>query len=129
MSLLLKDLRKHSGMTQEELAKLIGQSKRVVGAWEREETQITLTDAVAVCRALHCTPNDLCGWYIDHPEDAPRDASPPLSPDETAVVEGYRSCTPEWKRHVRMDVEAAAGASLKSAECPAPIEVDAREAV
>lgn len=121
MSLLLKDLRKHSGMTQEDLAKLIGQSKRVVGAWEREETQITLTDAVSVCRALHCTPNDLCGWYIDHPEDAPRDASPPLAPDEDSVVEGYRACTPEWKRNIRMNVEAAKAASLNVPERAVPV--------
>ena len=71
MKLLLKELRKQKGMTQEELAKGVGHSKRVVGAWERFETQISLDDACRVCDALGCTPNDLCGWYLDHPEDLP----------------------------------------------------------
>lgn len=129
MELQLKQIRKAQKITQKQMADLLGVDLKTVGNWELGKTTIKLDDACRICRALHCTPNDLCGWYIDHPEDAPRDASPPLAPDEAVVVEGYRSCTPEWKRHVRMDVEAAAGASLKSAESPAPIEMDAREAV
>ena len=121
MNIQLKALRKQSGMTQDELAKAVGQSKRVVGSWERMETQITLEDAVTVCRALRCTPNDLCGWYIDHPEDMPQQSSPPLAPDKAEVVDGYRSCTTEWKRNLRMSVEAARAASLKSAEGAAPV--------
>lgn len=129
MQLRLKELRKQAGLTQQDLCDATEIKLGTLRTWEQGTASIKLEDAVSICRALHCTPNDLCGWYIEHPEDAPRDASPPLTPDETAVVEGYRTCTPEWKRHVRMDVEAAAGASLKSAESPAPIEMDAREAV
>ncbi len=60
-----------------------------------------------MCELFHTDPNTLMGWYDTHP----REDAPPLAADEADVINGYRSCTPEWKRHVRMDVEAAAGAS------------------
>ena len=69
--LQLRKIRKTKGMTQAELAREIGTTDRVVGAWERGETGLTLEDACDVARALGCTPNDLCGWpneaggYID----------------------------------------------------------------
>ena len=102
MNLQLKQLRKQNGnLTQEQLAQALGTTKRVVGSWERGETQITLEDTIEVCRVLNCTPNDLCGWYIDNPQDAPvakADARAGLSRDETALISDYRSCTPERKR-------------------------------
>ena len=67
MKLRLRELRKTSGLNQDELAELVGVTRRVVGGWERQDTQITLEDAVAVSKALGCTPNDLCGWYDEHP--------------------------------------------------------------
>ena len=104
MNLQLKRLRKQNGnLTQEQLAQALGTTKRVVGSWERGETQITLEDAIEVCRVLNCTPNDLCGWYIDNPQDAlvaKADAPAGLSRDETALISDYRSCTPERKRWV-----------------------------
>lgn len=125
MDLKLRAYREAAGLTQQELADQIGKSFRTVQSWERGLSYPNAELLLTLCLLFDVDPNTMLGWYDTHP----RDASPPLAPDETAVVEGYRTCTPEWKRHVRMDVEAAAGASLKSAECPAPIEMDAREAV
>lgn len=121
MELQLKQIRKAQKITQKQMAELLGVDLKTVGNWELGKTAIKLEDAVSICRALHCTPNDLCGWYIDHPEDAPCGASPPLATDETAVVEGYRACTPEWKRNIRMNVEAAKAASLNVPERAAPV--------
>lgn len=118
MQLRLKELRNQAGLTQQELCDATEIKLGTLRTWEQGTASIKLEDAVSICRALHCTPNDLCGWYIDHPEDAPRHSPPPLDPDEADVINGYRSCTPEWRRNIRMSVEAAAGASLKSAECP-----------
>lgn len=129
MELQLKHIRKAQKITQKQMAELLGVDLKTVGNWELGKTALKLEDAVSICRALHCTPNDLCGWYIDHPEDAPRESSPPLAADEADLVSEYRSCTPEWKRNVRMSVRAAAGESLKSAERAAPVQTGMREAV
>ena len=95
-TLMLKGIRKEKKITQGELATLIGSTERVVGAWERQETQITLEDACRVCDALGCTPNDLCGWYLEHPEDAPGEApSPDLG--EARMVSAYRNMSEEGR--------------------------------
>ena len=44
--LMLRKIRKTKRMTQNELAKAIGSTDRIIGSWERGG----------------CTPNDLCGW-------------------------------------------------------------------
>lgn len=121
MQLRLKELRKQAGLTQQELCDATQIKLGTLRTWEQGTASIKLDDACRICRALRCTPNDLCGWYIDHPEDMPQQTSPPLAPDEAEVVDGYRSCTTEWKRNLRMSVEAARAASLKSAESPAPV--------
>lgn len=93
-SLQLKSIRRGLKLNQAELASMIGVSERMVGGWERGETQISLEHAFRACEALGCTPNDLCGWYIDHPEDRPRSSTgSELSHDETVLLEDYRSCT------------------------------------
>lgn len=124
MELQLKKIRKAQKITQKQMADILGVDLKTVGNWELGKTAIKLDDACRICRALRCTPNDLCGWYIDHPEDMPQQSSPPLAPDEAEVVDGYRSCTTEWKRNLRMSVEAARAASLKSAEGAAPVAVE-----
>lgn len=121
MELQLKKIRKAQKITQKQMADILGVDLKTVGNWELGKTAIKLDDACRICRALRCTPNDLCGWYIDHPEYMPQQSSPPLAPDEAEVVDGYRSCTTEWKRNLRMSVEAARAASLKSAEGAAPV--------
>lgn len=125
MKLALTELRNSAGISQTALAKAIGKSVRTIKMWEAGESYPNAEALWDMSVVLNTDPNTLLGWYDTHP----REDAPPLAADEADVINGYRSCTPEWKRHVRMDVEAAAGASLKSAECPAPIEMDAREAV
>lgn len=119
MKLLLKELRKQKGITQEELAKGVGQSKRVVGSWERLETQISLDDACRVCDALGCTPNDLCGWYIDHPEDRPAppgDAAPFADPYQAELHECYEASTPEGRSVILGTARGQRELSLKASE-------------
>lgn len=125
MKLALTELRNSAGISQTALAKAIGKSVRTIKMWEAGESYPNAEALWDMSVVLNTDPNTLLGWYDTHP----REDAPPLAADEADVINGYRSCTPEWKRHVRMDVEAAAGASLKSAESPAPIEMDAREAV
>ncbi len=105
--LMLREIRKSKKMTQGELAQAVGVSERTVGGWERGETGLPLDYAMAVSEALGCTPNDLCGWYVEHPDDA----SPDLSPDEAELLGNYRGSAPRWKSNLSMTARAAAGDS------------------
>ncbi len=112
MRLKLREMRKSLNISQTEFAKMIGASLRSVGAWERGENTPDAEQIWNCSVALGCTPNDLLGWYDDHPKDTLQ----ALSNDEDELLENYRSCTPEWKRTLAMNSIAAKGESLKSAE-------------
>ena len=117
MNLRLRDIRKVQNLTQGELAMKVGVSERKLAGWERGETNITLEDAVSCAVALGCTPNDLCGWYIDHPEDRPA----PLKPDSLAseLVSCYSQCTVDRQAALIQYARDAALASGEAAERPA----------
>lgn len=59
--LQLRALRTKKGLTLTELAEKIGSSYQAVGRWERGTTEITLGDALKVCRVLDCTLDELVG--------------------------------------------------------------------
>ena len=67
MALQLKSLRKAAGMTQGELAQRLGVDISTIGNWERGKTQMDVVQLCAVVDLLGCTPNDLLGWWEDHP--------------------------------------------------------------
>lgn len=92
MELQIKQLRKKSHISQTELANSIGVSLRTVGSWERGESLPNAEQVWNCAVALGCSPNDICGWYIDHPEDRP---APPGDPGAAELLGCYRSCTPE----------------------------------
>lgn len=60
--LQLRVLRTKKGLTLTELAEKIGSNYQAVGRWERGTTEITLGDALKVCRVLDCTLDELVGW-------------------------------------------------------------------
>ena len=60
--LMLKELRKSKGLTQDELAAKIGVTKQIVSNWEREITPINLEYAIKVAKTLECTLDELSGW-------------------------------------------------------------------
>lgn len=59
--LMLHEIRKSRGITQEELADMIGTSFFKVSNWEREITNLPLDMAFKICRALGCTLDELAG--------------------------------------------------------------------
>ena len=61
MNLNLKTLRKKAGLTQEQLAKMIGATKRQVGAWERGENDIPMYYAVDIADILNCSLDEIAG--------------------------------------------------------------------
>lgn len=124
MNIRIKEMRKKMHISQTALAEKLGVSLRTVGSWERCET-IPDAEQIWNCAiALNCTPNDLLGWYDDHPEDLPRCHAPTLTADEAEVLGNYRECTPEWKRTVAMNALAAKGESLKIAEPAARLDAE-----
>ena len=117
MNLRMKELRLKAGFrSQDDLAAQIGETKRKVGAWERQETQITLADAMRLCDALGCTPNDLCGWYEDHPRESG------TTRDESLMLADYRACTPDRRRMISTMARDMAGASQECVDSSPPSE-------
>lgn len=92
MNLMLKKMRESAGLTQQQVADDLGLKVATYRTWEQGSVKITLENACKCAEVLSCSPNDICGWYIDHPEDRP---APPGDPDERELLGCYRSCTPE----------------------------------
>lgn len=112
--LQLKELRKKAGYkTQKDMADRLGMKERKYSSWEREEVSLSLEDAFMLCEVLGCTPNDLCGWYLEHPRE---ECGQPLTVEETEIVNCYRASAPQWQQNIAMTARAAAGESKKKAE-------------
>lgn len=87
----LKKCRVNAGFkTQSDAANALGMKKRRYASLERGEVQLTLEDAYMISGVFRCTPNDICGWYIDHPQDRPKANLPP---DVAELSDCYRRCT------------------------------------
>lgn len=100
-------------MTQTELAEAIGVNLSTVGNWER---LVTCPDAEQVWNcavALGCTPNDILGWYEDHPRE---DSNERLTSEEREIVGCYRDSTPQWQNQILMSARGSAIASKKDGE-------------
>lgn len=124
--LRLKELRKAAGFqTQKAIADAIGIKERKYASWEREEVALSLEDACVLSVVIGCTPNDLCGWYEDHPKPV-GDGS--LESEEREIIGCYRKSTPQWKQNIAMTARAAAGESKEDAESALP-ETQRRAAV
>ena len=70
MILQLRKIRKAKKLSQAELAEMLGANIRTVGAWERGETMMSIEQLCNCCEVLGCSPNDMTGWYLEHPSDA-----------------------------------------------------------
>lgn len=116
MKLNIKAMRKKAGLTQSELADAIGVNLSTVGNWERLATCPDAEQVWNCALALNCTPNDILGWYEDHP----RDEGERLTSDEREIVGCYRQSTPQWKQNIAMTARAAAGESKETAKRAVP---------
>lgn len=119
MELQLRTLRKAQKITQRGLAEMLGLDLKTIGNWESGRTILKLDDACRVCDALGCTPNDLCGWYIDHPEDRPAppgNAAPFADPYQAELHECYEASTPEGRSVILGTARGQRELSLKASE-------------
>lgn len=88
MDLQLRKLRKSRGMTQDELAQAIGVTKRIIGAYERGETMMTLEAAADCALVLNCTIDAIAG--IEQPATF-------SDPEQTALNGYYHSMNDEGR--------------------------------
>lgn len=113
MNLNIKARREAAGMTQQELAKAAGKSFRTIQSWERDLSYPNAEMVWRLCEIFKVDPNELLGWYDDHPRES---ANEPLPPEEAELMRNYRACTPQWRSTVSMTARAAAGESQEEAE-------------
>lgn len=71
MNLKLKQARKENGYSQADLADALNVDIKTVGNWERGKTLPDIEQLWKCAKVLHTDPNDLLGWYEEHPEDKP----------------------------------------------------------
>ena len=116
MKLQLKALRKQKHMTQQALADQLGIDIGTVGNWERGRTMMSIEQLCNCCEALGCTPNEMTGWYIEPPDDAPA-ASGRVDPYEGELVECYRAATDEGRANILGNARGQRELSLKTSEC------------
>ena len=91
--LMLKQLRKATGMTQKEVAEKANLSLGTYRTWEQGAAGMSLEMAFVISEVLGCTPNDLCNWYADHPQQAVC----PENPEHAELVGCYDQCTDDRK--------------------------------
>lgn len=115
MKLQLKKLRKEKKITQGELSSLIEVDIKTVGNWERGETMMSIEQLCRCCEILGSTPNEMTGWYIEHPEDAPG-KEPDADPRRQSMVESYDALTEDGKTLASEMVASVARDPLRRAD-------------
>lgn len=93
MEIAIKKLRKQKRMSQTDLAESVGVNLRTVGAWERGETIPNALQVWACAVALGTDPNEVLGWYEEHP----RAASAPPDGAHRQIIDAYDSLSEEGR--------------------------------
>lgn len=114
MNLRLRERREALGLNQKELARKVGKSFRTIQSWEREESYPNAELVGALCEVFNTDPNDLLGWYEEHPEDRP--TAPAGAEGE--LIACYRQSTE--KRRSKILETARDQAELSQAQAAAP---------
>lgn len=93
MEIAIKKLRKQKRMSQTDLAESVGVNLRTVGAWERGETIPNALQVWACAVALGTDPNEVLGWYEEHP----RASSAPPDGAHRQILDAYDSLSEEGR--------------------------------
>lgn len=104
--LMLKQARQRRGLSQEDMASLLSMSVSTYRSWEQGVSQLTLEKVFKICDVLGTDPNELAGWYEDHPKPQAED----LSQDESELLDNFRSADDQWKQNLSMTARAAVSA-------------------
>ena len=121
MKLQLKPLRKKRHITQQALADKLKVDIGTVGNWERGKTMMSIEQLCNCCEILGCTPNDMTGWYLEHPSDEVVHEDP--AREELLMC--YDGSNAENRAFM---LQAARHAALASGEAPERDDVQGEEA-
>ena len=121
MKLQLKPLRKMRHITQQALADKLKVDIGTVGNWERGKTMMSIEQLCNCCEILGCTPNDMTGWYLEHPSDA----SSQEDPVREELLMCYDGSNAENRDFI---LQAARHAALASGEAPERDDVQGKAA-
>ena len=121
MNLRLRERREAQGLNQKELAQKVGKSFRTIQSWEREESYPNAELVGALCEVFNTDPNDLPGWYEEHPEGKP---TAPAGAERELITSDPQSTE---KRRSKILETARDQAELSQAQAAAP-EVEGLEA-
>ena len=114
MNVQLMRLRKAAGYSnRDDFAKKIGVNKYTYRSWAAGAAMMSAEQVWNCAVALGCTPNDILGWYEDHPRE---DSGERLTSEEREIVGCYRESTPQWRQNIAMTARAAAGESKETAK-------------
>ncbi len=125
MNLKLRQFRELAELTQKQFAKMIGKSTGTIQSWERGDSWPNAEAIWNMCVYFNTDPNTFLGWYDEHP----REEAPPLTNDESEMVECYRASTSERKRLLMLTARDSAAMSKDAAERGAPVAEGVREAM
>lgn len=112
MDLKIRERREALGLTQTELAKMVGKSFRTIQSWERGESYPNAEYVAVLCDVFGTDPNDLCDWYATHPRERPR----AQDPAHEELARCYDRCTPERRERILMDAREKALLSQEYSE-------------
>lgn len=85
----IRVMRERVGMTQQEVADMLGVKRRRYGDWETERREINLRDALRLADMFGCTLEELAGRQTPPPRD-----------DELELISLYRSTDSRGKASI-----------------------------
>lgn len=113
--LMLKSIRQSRNISQELMAELMGMKLSTYRSWEQGVSRISLENAWHICEILGCSPNDLSGWYLDHPREH-RPSADGMTPDESRTLAKYRALTISAQQAANAMLDGLGAQSKASAE-------------
>lgn len=101
----VKRLREKRGLTQEQLADIMGKEKSTVSKWEIGKNKMIVGDMEMLCAALDCSPNELLGYKSQSQLDGevPEIVADEITPVLKKIEAEVATMTPaELKRYLKL---------------------------
>lgn len=67
----IKKMRSNSGLTQKDMARLLGVSDKTISSWEIDRTEPNMGMVEKMCEIMHCTKSELISGSLEVPEYDP----------------------------------------------------------
>ena len=106
----IKRFRTECRMTQKELAKAVNKSYVTIQSWEKGTSYPNAESILDMCDLFDCTPNDLLGWYDNHPRPIEE-----MPADRRALISSYDKCDKPTRASILMVAKNSALASVNQA--------------